>query len=438
MSKIAAFISALPYKYKEMINQSAASIGCPVEYTLVGFIACISTIVGNSYQLQIKRNYSVKGIVYITLIAPPGGKKSPALSMLIEPIKEYQRSLQLRYQQNDREDENIEEELQLFYVTDSTTEAINENLKYNKHGILIYKDELASLFKSLNQYKSGSGDDLEKFLEYWNGGMVVVSRKSAKLPTAVDSTFVNILGGIQPSVLKSLNSFLNNGFQERFCYFMPDASQNKYSTFEMDEQVIKAYSNLCISLLTKYNQISNNESTRTIKFSKDAQELWHIEAARLSDEMYSSTVPIYLQPYWSKLESYLARFSLILELIQEKYTQYDCKEISIESLQKALLLIDILKVEAKKVWKLFDENPDYEKDLAKAKDWIRNNAMKGFVSKRQALNHKLLGSKTNKDIEGIFEDLELEGFGKQGVAKLSTGHKVQGFAIKGTSAYHMC
>ncbi|MDA3890945.1 MAG: DUF3987 domain-containing protein [Salinivirgaceae bacterium] len=418
-----------------MIQQSAASIGCPVEYSLVGFISSMSIIVGNAYKLQIKRNYSVKGIVYITLIAPPGGKKSPALNMLIEPIRKYQKRLYEEYKQQIAEDDESEKELQLLVVTDSTTEAINETLKNNKHGLLVYKDEMASLMKSFNMYKSGGGDDLEKYLEFWNGGMVVISRKSAKIPTIIDSTFVTIVGGIQPSVIKGLSNFSNNGFQERFCFFMPDPSQNKYSKFEMDEEVMKNYSDLCVALLSKYNNISNEEGTRTIQFSEEAQELWHSEAAKLSDEMHDST-PIYLQAYWSKLESYLGRFALLLELLQEKYIKEDCMEVSAESLSKALMLIEILKIEARKVWKLFDENPDHEKDMAKVKDWIKANEINGFIARRDALNAKLLGSKTTKDVDSIFETLELEGFGKQGTAALITGRKIIGFARKGTNAYN--
>jgi hypothetical protein len=395
----------------------------------------MSIIVGNAYKLQIKRNYSVKGIVYITLIAPPGGKKSPALNMLIEPIRNFQKTIYEEYQQDIADDES-KKELQLLIVTDSTTEAINETLKYNKHGLLVYKDEMASLMKALNMYKGGAGDDLEKYLEYWNGGMVVISRKSAKIPTIVDSTFVTIVGGIQPSVIKGLSNFANNGFQERFCFFMPDSSQNRYSKFEMDEQVMKDYSNLCTSLLSKYNKISNGSGTRTIKFSEEAQELWHSEATKLSEEMHTK-IPIYLQPYWSKLESYLGRFSLLFEVVQEKYIKEDCKEISTTSLQTSLLLIEILKTEARKVWKLFDENPDHEKDMAKVKDWVESNAINGFVARRDALNAKLLGSKNTKDIDAIFETLELENYGKQGTGKLRTGREVIGFALKGTKAYQI-
>lgn len=67
-----------------------------------------------------------------------------------------------------------------------------------EQGMLYLCDELASLFKSANQYRGGKGSDEEDMLEYWSGGGAVVLRVSGV-------TLVGIVGIQKHLPLKLLN-----------------------------------------------------------------------------------------------------------------------------------------------------------------------------------------------------------------------------------------
>lgn len=434
MSKIEKILSVLPQIQKEMIEQAAKSIGCPIEYPLAGYLAAMSIVSGNSHILEIKQNYSVNPVLFIGFLGDAGSKKTPSLNMMLSPIFKIQQGLVDEHNNNEESEMDDNSSFSQVITSDSTTEAIAVLLKNNSHGILIFLDELAALLKSLNQYKS-SGNDMETYLSYWSSSMIVINRKSLKEPIFIKNPFVSIIGGIQPMVLKNLPNFNENGLPERFLYFYPKSDENRYSTYVMDENLVERYNEICVKLYKKYQLLSNKGTPKKLKFTTEAQEKWTEWAIMHSEEMYSPIVPIYLRSYWSKLESFCGRIALLFEINQEQYIEEDCEYVSIESLKNSIILIDFFKEEARKVWQLFDGNPSYERDLAKVKDWINTNQKDGFVRKRDILNTKMMGIKTIKDVEGLFEDLEMDGFGKPATGKNQRGQSIQGFAVKGSKAY---
>lgn len=432
-------IKHLHPKVQNMITQSAASIGCPAEFNFAAFLATASTIIGGSHMLQVKKGYTVNGNLYITVIADAGTKKTPSIDMMLKPIKGYQKQLfeDFKIQINRKDDLDNETKLQQLITTDSTTESLNEILLSNPHGVLIHKDELPGLFKSFNQYRNGSGADMEFYLSGWTGSETIVTRKSLPMPIFIERPIITILGGIQPAIVPTIPNFKENGILERFLFIYPKLKSCKYSTLEIDDKVVEEYNEVCLKLLKKYHSISLNENPRIIKFSMQAQEMWDEWAIRHSEEMRSEAVPNYLVSYWSKLESYAARLALLLELCQEKYLTEDCIEVTSNRLKISTSLIEFFKENARKVWRLFSEDPSHEKDLQKLKDLInRKKDRNGFITRREVLNTKILGVKRNDDVDGLFEDLEFDGFGKRTTRKNDKRRDTPGFIVKGSKTYN--
>lgn len=431
-------ISSLPKELGEMIKQSAASIGCPIEYTFAGYLACMSIVIGNSHRLEIKPKYEVRAQLYVGVLGDPGSKKTPSIDLMLKPISSFQEKLYEEYREKFQEESDLKEKPKLVQIitSDATTEALSVMLYNTPHGIIVYKDEWASLFKSFNQYKS-SGGDMEYYLSYWSGSNITVNRKSQEMPIFVKNPNVIIIGGIQPSVLKDVPNFKDNGFPERFLYFYPDASGNKYSTYQMENKVFEDYHKIIIEFLERYKAISDTENPKIVRFSSDAQAKWDGWATALSEEIHSNSVPLYLKSYWSKLESYAGRLALLFELCGNQYITAECEAVSLESLDKSILSIEYFKEEARKVWKLFDEDPSHDKRIEKARDWIKERAIKGFITRREFVSHKVAGTKNNPDADAIFEELELLGFGKvTDRFKSKAGNNLQGFIMKESPMYN--
>ena len=95
-----------------------------------------------------------------------------------------------------------------------------------EQGMLYLCDELASLFKSANQYRGGKGSDEEDMLEYWSGGGAVVLRVGG-VTVDVKNVSLSIFGNIQPKVLAG---FVGDG----------DDNNGKFARFDFVQQPLAA------------------------------------------------------------------------------------------------------------------------------------------------------------------------------------------------------
>ena len=90
----------------------------------------------------------------------------------------------------------------------ATPEAVQEILKDSPWGILLFRDELAGFFGSLDQYSGSKGAasaDRPFWLESYGGGPYSVNRVSR--PNAyIPNLSVSILGGIQPGKIRALDN----------------------------------------------------------------------------------------------------------------------------------------------------------------------------------------------------------------------------------------
>ena len=111
-------------------------------------------------------------------------------------------------------------------VTDFTPEALIEVHKFNKNGIGVYADELASWFKNFNRYNSGSEEQF--WLSVWSGKPIRINRKTSE-PIFISLPFISVIGTIQPAVLKELaKDRTENGFMDRILFVIPDDLKKNY------------------------------------------------------------------------------------------------------------------------------------------------------------------------------------------------------------------
>ena len=91
-------------------------------------------------------------------------------------------------------------------IQDYTAEALGaqlQALESRSHACLVLRDELAGLFGSMNQYRSGRGSDEEQLLELFDGSPQVSIRKSSA-GCAYSRCHVSVYGNIQPGMLRQL------------------------------------------------------------------------------------------------------------------------------------------------------------------------------------------------------------------------------------------
>jgi hypothetical protein len=162
--------------------------------------------------------YKVPINFYTAIVAGSGRKKTPLLKMLAnKPAEDV--LLKVASQNNNayqawaanpgKKDVKPPMPIPLdLRISDYTAEALVVTLgKSDEFGrsILISRDEINGLFKSLGQYKGGGGADEQQLLEIYDGG----SFRSLRINDTTRSferCSVNLLGAVQPEILNDLLS----------------------------------------------------------------------------------------------------------------------------------------------------------------------------------------------------------------------------------------
>lgn len=206
------------------------------EYIAAALLASISTVIGNTAELEAMDGYNVKACIYIAIVAPPGASKTPAMKKAFAPLEdeddrrfklyahkmtEYRNALSKHKKSKDPSIPEPEKpNLAQLIIKDSTIEKVSEILTHNSLGCCVYADELAGFLNRMNQYKSG--DEVQKWLSMWSSDSIMVQRVSREENKIMDP-FCSIVGGIQPGVLEKLSRDENeaNGFFHRFLFTYP-------------------------------------------------------------------------------------------------------------------------------------------------------------------------------------------------------------------------
>ena len=224
------------------------------------------------------------------------------------------------------------------FTNDATIEGLINVLKENKKGIMYSQDELSGWLSGMNQYKNGQGNDMQKWLSFWNNSMHISNRKSDDEISYLKNTFVNVFGGIQ---LDKLNSFpkANNGLIDRFLPSFPEPMPLAYNRSELDDAILELFSNLILKIW----KLAVNEN-QIIYLKDSSKEIWFQWVDRHVSEANNGDIPYYLIGIWSKFIGYSGRLLLILHIAHAYAHNKDINNIDNEMVNKAIDMIEYFKL----------------------------------------------------------------------------------------------
>lgn len=332
----------LPPTLRRFVEEASSSTVCPQEYIAVPMLTILGAAIGNSLVLRVKSDWIEGPTVYSAIVGPPGDRKTPALTKASSPAKrrqgEYQREYEqamARYRSLKREWEAarrqasnegitapeppVKPTMRRTVVDDITAEALAARLEENPRGVACVKDELSSLINGMNQYKSGKGNDQQFYLSTWSNAPHTVDRKGDQEPLMIPRPFVGIVGGIQPDILPDLKKKdRDDGFVDRFVFAWPESIPGHWNDNELSDEAQAAYQEVYDRLCDLPMDADENGRPvpRQVKFSPAAKQVFIEEHDALENEMNSSGLPKHLRGPWSKMKSYLGRYSLILAAVR--------------------------------------------------------------------------------------------------------------------------
>jgi hypothetical protein len=190
---------------------------------------------------------------------------------------------------------------------------------------------------------------------------------------------------MQPSLLKKMagNNRNEDGFLSRFLFVYPNnLHPNLFTGNSIKESNIKNYENLISNLFDLENQVLQVDNSG-IKIYKEWQH-------SKSSEAFRDDLETIIQ---SKLETYVWRLALIIEMINQATKSNYCTTISDNSIKKAIKLVEYFRVNALKV---------YDKMLI-------NNPLGGLEKNKYDLYEKLPHEFKRSDVLPLFNTYKIKG-----------------------------
>ncbi len=329
-------VEALPPACRRFAEEAARAIGCPVDLVAVPMLALLAAGVGNSRVVELKRGWTESATLFLAVVQPPGGKKTPAAKAALSPVWKRQVDLKREYRE---EREAYEEEHRRWeaerkeatrsgkeapppprepvmvrtVVEDVTVEALAVVLDANPRGVLVYRDELTAWINSMDMYKGGRGSDRQVWLSLWSNSPMSVDRKGKPEPMIIERPWVSVVGSIQPKVLSEISNDREDGLLDRFLFAYPEPFHAPLSDDEISAAAEYGVKNLYDGLSELTMPESNGEPfPGRVGLAPESWKLFKEFSDSLTTEACELGFPRELAGAWSKLEACLARLALIL------------------------------------------------------------------------------------------------------------------------------
>ena len=348
--------SIFPAVLQKLIRELESTLNFSPDYTSASILYAVSVSIGNRIQLKVKNSWLEKSNLYMVLVGRTGDVKSHSVSFCLNPLMKLDKENFEQYLIQKKEYEQLPAEeksktiipvLRQLLLNDFTPEAFVKAHYFNPRGIGLYTDEIAGFFNSFNQYRKGSEE--ESYLSAWSGKPIIKNRISGD-EMRVDNTKVDIIGTMQEAILSSVfqSNKMKNGFIDRLLFVLPyKYVDNKWNDLDLDEKYIEWYSNFISKIFNLAEQ-----SKVILEFHPEAKEYlykWQNNQKNDFDFEYQRGVSV-------KLQQYVLRFSILIEVIHSICNDEQLHMISLKTLKSALKLRDYFFENAVRVFEIIDNS----------------------------------------------------------------------------------
>ncbi len=349
--------------------------------------------VGNSRVVKLKRKWSEPCLLWTVIVSASGTMKSPAWALAKEPLDAIQSAAFAEYRQARQQYDQAKHEYDAavqewkrsgrqrgdaiplpltepiakrYLVDDLIVKTLAPLLEQQPQGLTLCCDELAGWFGGFNQYRSGRGSDVERWLSIHRAGPITVDRKTDHQCRHIPRACISVTGGIQPKVMSRVASnpeLRDNGLLARLLVAMPPRRPKQWSEADVSEESDAVYRHIVERLLSLDFGADEhgNPVPIALPLSPEAKEKFvrffnahNREQSLLGDDLSAA---------WSKLEAYAARLALLIQLVRwaaEGYTPATTSAVDEQSMDAAIVLVKWFANEAKRVSALLGNIDDSE------------------------------------------------------------------------------
>lgn len=231
----------LPASLRDAVADIAERMQCPPDFVAVAFMVALAAVVGRKLGIRPKRHddWLVVPNLWGLVIGPPSVMKTPAVTEALRPLRRLEIQAKQQFEaakaefaaqelvdeqrakiakqqirtalESDQGDPLAEarrafssttEPVRRRYIAnDSTVEKLGELLNQNPNGLLVYRDELIGLLKSLD--KEGQEGARSFYVEAWNGAGRYTYDRIGRGTIDIEAAIISVIGCIQPGPLRA-------------------------------------------------------------------------------------------------------------------------------------------------------------------------------------------------------------------------------------------
>jgi hypothetical protein len=354
----------LPPILHRRVADIAERMQCPPDFPAVALIVMLASLIGRRCGIAPKRedNWIVVPNLWGKVIGRPGIMKSPPLAEVMRPLTvlqaravEHYEGEQIEHQagamvaaeaervakeairkmlksgqtasahelaQEAVEHDPNEPACRRYVVNDATVEKLGEILNENPYGVLLFRDELAGFFRTLE--RQGHEADRAFYLECWNGDGSFTYDRIGRGTLHIPGACLSILGSIQPGPLSDLVRGLrgsgDDGLLQRFQLAVwPDVCAEWRNIDRPPDQEAREAVDSVIARFDRFTAVSLGADPGTIpimRFDAEAQQLFDVWRAALERRLRADAEPPVFGAHLSKFRSLVPSLALILHLTE--------------------------------------------------------------------------------------------------------------------------
>ncbi|MFV5685104.1 DUF3987 domain-containing protein [Flavobacterium sp. GB2R13] len=339
-------IGIYPKPIQEIIIEIHNKHLFPIDYLGAGILSAASASIGKSHKLEVKHGWQEKVNLFMVIVGQPGDAKTQALKFCFNPIQikesqlfaDYENQLVEYEKSNSENSEHKNKEkkpiLKRYLLSDFTPEALILHHSSNKRGICIYVDELNGWLKNFNRYNSSG--EAETYLSLWSGTQITTDRASGK-SLRLEDPCLSVIGSTQISVLKDFgkDGRSTNGFMDRLLFVYPNEEKIlRWNIEQVNKVLFNNYTTLIHNLIDLGDDDPNISNVFTME--TDAKEYLFRWQNNRPDKFFFD----YERSVEIKLQQYVLRFALILQLIHSTVQSESKNQVDVSSIKGAIKLFD--------------------------------------------------------------------------------------------------
>ena len=421
-------IDIFPRKIRHIIIELHEGQGFPVDYTASSMLMAIAVAIGNTHLVQVKRNWTESAILYMALIGRPGANKSHPLSFAMQPFIEhdyrenqnyiteyaqYERAIAMNKKErleNGIDEFPAEPKRKRFIVSDVTPEGLSVIHSQNPRGLCLCSDELSAWFKNFNRYNTGSEEQF--WLSVFSAKPTISDRKSAKSSIFIRRPYISVIGTIQKKILSELAKGERscNGFIDRILFVMPELqSKARWNDKELSYDAEFVWQNLINKLLNIKFETSADGGIepQILYFDDEARRKlyeWQHHSSDLCDKEKNETIV----GIYCKLEVYIIRFCLIIQITRWICDESDKDFIDAETVKRAIKLTEYFRESALKVQQILNDGvlTDQQKNIVAQLPATFTSAQVLQIAKQNGMKERTCQRFVNENIGVLFSKVK--------------------------------